>query len=252
MIDLLKCAADIGEAMLLTGGEVHRVEDSVNRMCSAMGAVRVDCFIITSSIVVTVTDMDGKDHTVTRRIKSSGTDFTKLGKLNNLSRHICSGDMKTAEEIRAQYEKIMSERGYSFATECVTYAFIAGAFTLFFGGDLAQFLVSCLIGGLTRFAVFFSDATVKNAVFAKFLSSLFVTAMAFLSVKLGICSVTDEIIIGNIMLLIPGLGFTNALRDLFTGDSIAGILRSLEAVLSAVGIAAGYFLFVFITGGAAI
>ena len=48
------------------------------------------------------------------------------------------------------------------------------------------------------------------------------------------------------------LGFTNALRDLFTGDSIAGILRSLEAVLSAVGIAAGYFLFVFITGGAAI
>ena len=51
------------------------------------------------------------------------------------------------------------------------------------------------------------------------------------------------------MLLIPGLGFTNALRDLFVGDSIAGILRSIEALLSAVGIAAGYFLFVLIAGG---
>ena len=251
MIELLKCAADIGEAMLLSGGEVHRVEDSVNRMCSAMGAARVDCFIITSSIVLTVTDAEGESHTLTRRIKSSGTDFTKLGKLNNLSRRICREKMD-AESIRSEYQKIMNEKGYSFAVECITYAFIAGAFTLFFGGNFVQFLCSFFIGGLTRFAVFFSDATVKNPIFAKFLSSFFVTAMAFLTVKLGICSATDEIIIGNIMLLIPGLGFTNALRDLFTGDSIAGILRSLEAVLSAVGIAAGYFLFVFITGGVAI
>ena len=60
---------------------------------------------------------------------------------------------------------------------------------------------------------------------------------------------TDEMIIGNIMLLIPGVGFTNAMRDLFTGDSIAGSLRFLEAALSAVVIAAGYFLFVFLAGG---
>ena len=251
MIELLKCAADIGEAMLLSGGEVHRVEDSVNRMCTAMGAVRVDCFIITSSIVLTVTDSEGKSHTLTRRIKSSGTDFTKLGKLNNLSRRICHEKM-SAEDIRRAYEAIMTERGYPLIVEFFTYAFIAGAFTLFFGGDLVQFLCSLFIGGLTRFAVLFSDATVKNPIFAKFLSAFFVTAMAALAVKTGLTDSADKIIIGNIMLLIPGLGFTNALRDLFTGDSMAGILRSLEAVLSAVGIAAGYFLFVFITGGAAI
>ena len=44
------------------------------------------------------------------------------------------------------------------------------------------------------------------------------------------------------MTLIPGIGLTNALRDLFTGDSIAGLLRSIEAVLTALAIAAGYFL----------
>ena len=92
----------------------------------------------------------------------------------------------------------------------------------------------------------------KNTIFAKFLSSFFVTVMAALAVKIGLTPAADEIIIGNIMLLIPGLGFTNALRDLFVGDSIAGILRSLEAVLSAVGIAAGYILTVLITGGVAI
>lgn len=248
MIEQLKCVADIGEQMLLSGGEVHRVEDSVGRMCKALGAVRVDCFIITSSIVVTVTDTEGDTYTVTRRITNAGTDFTKLSRLNDLSRRICKGYTEL-EKIREEYEKITSAKPYSLLVEFITYAFIAGCFTLFFGGNLAQFFISFLIGGLTRFAVYFSDITVKNAIFAKFLSAFFVTAMAFFAVKLGFSASADKIIIGNIMLLIPGLGFTNALRDLFVGDSIAGILRSIEALLSAVGIAAGYFLFALISGG---
>ena len=58
----------------------------------------------------------------------------------------------------------------------------------------------------------------------------------------------DKVIIGNIMTLIPGIGLTNAIRDLFTGDSIAGLLRSIEAVLTALSIAAGYYL-VAVQGG---
>ena len=54
--------------------------------------------------------------------------------------------------------------------------------------------------------------------------------------------------IGIIMTLIPGIGLTNALRDLFTGDSIAGLLRSIEAALTALAIAAGYFL-ISVVGG---
>ena len=44
----------IGEQMLLCGAEVHRVEDSMERVCLAFGAKRVDVFSITSSLVVTV------------------------------------------------------------------------------------------------------------------------------------------------------------------------------------------------------
>ena len=54
------------------------------------------------------------------------------------------------------------------------------------------------------------------------------------------------------MLLVSGIGFTNALRDLFSGDSVTGILRLLEAVLTALALAAGYFLVVFLTGGGAV
>ena len=67
--------------------------------------------------------------------------------------------------------------------------------------------------------------------------------------RLSLVGSVDKIIIGNIMSLIPGIGLTNALRDLFTGDSIAGLLRSIEAILIALAIAAGYFLSALLMGG---
>lgn len=57
MEKLFNYAIDIGKQMLISGAEVHRVEESISRMCHAIGAVRVDVFIITSSIVVAFTRM---------------------------------------------------------------------------------------------------------------------------------------------------------------------------------------------------
>lgn len=56
MNNFLNCVMDNGEQMLVCGAEVHRVEDSVERMCYALGVKRIDVFIITSSMVVTVCD----------------------------------------------------------------------------------------------------------------------------------------------------------------------------------------------------
>lgn len=50
----------------------------------------------------------------------------------------------------------------------------------------------------------------------------------------------DKIIIGNIMLLIPGLAFCNGLRDLIVGDTISGGLSLCNALLCALAIALGF------------
>ena len=79
MIKLIGYAMDIGEQMLISGAEVHRVEESISRICYALGAVRVDVFIITSSMVVTVHTNDGNTYTQTRRVTSTNIDFEKHG-----------------------------------------------------------------------------------------------------------------------------------------------------------------------------
>ena len=76
--------------LLADGADVRRVEQTLTRMGLAYGAVRMDVFVITSSIVLTMCFPDETSVTQTRRIeKSAVTDFRKLEAINAISRSYC-------------------------------------------------------------------------------------------------------------------------------------------------------------------
>ena len=108
--------------------------------------------------------------------------------------------------------------------------------------------VSLFVGLVVPFCLRFSEKFLSSKIFTRFLCSAVATLLAFLSVWCGIIRSVDMVIIGNIMTLVPGVGLTNALRDLLVGDSVSGLLRLIEAILMAIAIAAGYFL-VAVLGG---
>lgn len=247
MQKLFKCAMDIGEQMLISGAEVYRVEESVNRMCRSFGAKRVDVFIITSSIVVTVHTEEGETFTQTRRVTSTKFNIEKLHRLNALCREICQTKL-TAEEIYEKLEAALKYKKFPLWLEFISCAVIAGAFTLFFGGSIAETAVSLFVGALVWLCQFLARKIIPNKTFNNFYSSAIATLLAFLSVRFGLIGSMDKVIIGNIMTLIPGIGLTNAIRDLFSGDSIAGLLRFIDALLNALAIATGYYLIAVLGG----
>ena len=59
----------------------------------------------------------------------------------------------------------------------------------------------------------------------------------------------DTIMIGNIMLLIPGVLLTNSFRDFISGDMISGLLHFSEAIITAVCVAGGFIIAIILTGG---
>lgn len=245
MNKVLTTILDIGEEMLLCGAEVSRVEESLKRMGTALGADRVDAFIITSSMVVTL-HAEGRDPlTQTRRVVNTGTDIGRLHRLNDLARRVAANKL-SCDEAETELKEILKQKRYPFAFEIVSYAFISGAFTLFFGGGIIEALCSFVIGALLSLVVTFTAKTGLNKIFARLVSSFAATLLAFIFLHIGIVDGVDNIIIGNIMTLIPGVGLTTALRDLFVGDSITGLLRTIEAALFALAIAGGYFLSAFI------
>ena len=248
---LISCALDIGEQMLLSGAEVGRVEDSMRLICTAYGCTRVDAFTITSSIVVSLITADGKHITQTRRISSYKTDLTKLDKLNQLSREMCT-KKPDLEVVHEKIKVIKNSKRYPLWFECITYGAIAGAFTVFFGGSFADAGVSAIIGVVLRLIVYLNGISKVNQVFSSLLSSFAMCFLAFLCVNNGFGESIDNIVIGNIMLLIPGVGLTNSLRDLISGDIMAGVLRLCEVILIALSIAAGYILSALVIGGVGI
>ena len=247
MQKLFRCAMDIGEQMLLSGAEVHRVEESINRMCYAFGAKRVDVFIITSSMVVTVYTEEGETLTQTRRVTSMKFNIERLHRLNQLSREICEKKL-SAEEIDSKLKLAVACGQYPAWVEFLSCSAIAGAFTLFFGGGVTESVISFIVGALVWVCLFVAERIIPTRIFSKFYASAIATLLAFLALRFGWVTSMDRIIIGNIMTLIPGIGLTNAIRDLFTGDSIAGLLRLIDAVLIALAIAAGYYL-IAVPGG---
>ena len=83
------------------------------------------------------------------------------------------------------------------------------------------------------------------------ISSLLAGLLGILLSKIGVGTYADKIMIGTIMLLIPGLSFGNSIRDMLGGDIISGALRLIESLLLALMIAFGFALAILITGGAA-
>ena len=57
------------------------------------------------------------------------------------------------------------------------------------------------------------------------------------------------IVIGDIMLFIPGLSLVNGVRELFYADILTGVYRIIEALLGTGAIAVGYAAALLIGGG---
>ena len=126
----------------------------------------------------------------------------------------------------------------------------SGAFALFFGGNIYDAVISALFGILICVMQYRLTPLCKNnitfIIIASFLSgigiSLLCKPLAFLN--------PDKIMIGDIMLLVPGVAITNSVRDIFVGDTITGTMRFIECVLSSAALAAGFMLAIFVSGGA--
>lgn len=247
--ELLYLAIELGERLLLSGAEVSRVEESLTRIGKAYNAKRCDVYCTTSSIVVSVERSDGGVITQTRRITSVSTDIEKLDYLNNLSRYIAS-EKPSADDIRERLARANRIKQYHPALIIFCYALIAGSFTLFFGARTAlEIVFSFMIGGIIGVINMYGERLGLQKLILKLSCSFCACTLAFLVAKISLIPTVDNIIIGNVMSLIPGIGLTNAMRDLFTGDVNTGILRSIDALLLGVAIAAGYLLSAFLMGG---
>lgn len=236
--EVLEAAVEAGRIILESGGETYRVEETILRICRAFGIAQADCFVTPTGIIATAKDETGRDITLVKSIFTRTVNLDKISCVNDLSRHIANKGTELSE-VNKRLREIDSAAGYGAAVTLPASAIGAGIFTLLFGGDLRDAAVALVCGFLIQVMILFQKRIGVNDFFVNVTGGAAAAAVAVAAHRLGLAAHLNVIVIGSIMLLVPGMAILNAIRDTIAGDLLSGVSRAAEAMLIAAAIAVG-------------
>ena len=237
-ITLIDLASDLGYELAMSGAETFRVEESVSRVLSAYG-LDAEVFAIPNYLIVTVLTKKGLPITRMRRIGSHGNDLDSVERLSALIRSFCQHTPAPQEAQRQLKDTLANRRAYSTAVIGAGNFLGAFGYCLFFGGNLPDALCAGVCGLLVGLVTGVLGSRRVSQFFITIAAAFFMACLAYGLGAAGICRRSDAAIIGALMILVPGLLFTNAMRDIIYGDTNSGINRIVQVLLVAVALALG-------------
>lgn len=235
---LLDLATDLGYELAISGAETYRVEDSVRRVLLAYG-LEPEVAAIPGYVIVSVVTDSGKPITRMRRIGFHGNNLDAVERLNALSRRLCAEKPEPQEAIELLHQVKKAVPYYGLPMRICGHFLGAGGFGLLFGCSFPDGIFAGLLGVLICFLSGFMDRLKANPIFSTLASSFVMALTAYALNAWGIVANADTVIIGGMMILVPGLVFTNALRDMIYGDINSGINKCVQVLLIAAAMALG-------------
>jgi uncharacterized membrane protein YjjP (DUF1212 family) len=222
--------------MMESGAETYRAEDTMDRMAQSQQLTKSQSFVTPTGIM-----FSGNKELPTRlaRINKRTTDLEKIALVNGISRKLVNEEI-SLQAAYIELKKIDEEhKKYPFWIQIIAAAIASGAFLLLYGAKIVDVPPAIIAGGIGYFIADRLEEKTKIKFFAELLAALVITIIATTSVKYGVGSGVDKIIIGSVMPLVPGLLLTNAVRDLMAGHFVSGLSKGAEAFLTAFAIGAG-------------
>ena len=235
---LLDLATDLGYELAMSGAETFRVEDSISRVLKAYD-IDAEVFVIPNCMHISIEPVIGRPLTRMRRIGAHGNDLDAVEKFSGLSRKICAEH--PAPEIAEQWlrETKAGRRQYPLGIYLLG-NFLGGfGFAFLFGGGLIDALCAGFCGILVGLINLLMDKLGANQFFRIILAAFVMALPAYGLGCAGLVPNPDASVIGSLMILVPGLLFTNAMRDIIYGDTNSGINRVVQVLLIAMAIALG-------------
>lgn len=235
---LLELTTDLGYRLAMNGAETFRIEESVRRILSAYD-IESEVFAIPNCLTVSIETHDGKPMTRMRRIGFHGNDLDAVEKYNNLSRKICAEkpEPQTARDWLVDTDA--SIRSYKLPVLLLGNFLGAFGFSIVFGSTLPDGICSGLSGILIGLINHYLRKLNVNPFFTTIAASFIMAFASYTMGAVGLAKNTDTVIIGALMILVPGLIFTNAMRDIIFGDTNSGMNRIIQVLLIAAAIALG-------------
>lgn len=235
---LLELVTELGYRLAMNGAETFRVEESINLILKTYG-LEAEAFAIPNCLTVSIETADGMPMTRMRRIGYHGNDLDAVERYSNLSRRICAQKPEPQTAMQWLKETDASRVSYSQGIFLLGNFLGAAGFAVFYGGGLLDSLCAGICGILVGLIGKFMDGLHANQFFRTITAAFVMALIAYGFGDFGIAENADAVIIGTLMILVPGLLFTNAMRDIIYGDTNSGVNRIVQVFLIAAALALG-------------
>ena len=235
---LLDLVSDLGYELAMSGAETSRVEETITRVLSTYG-VGSEVFAIPNYFLITIQTEDGTPITRMRRIGYHGNDLYGVELFSDLSRKLCQHHPQLHDAMLWLEDTKNKKAVFTFPVLLLGYFLGAFGFGIFLGGSFPDGICAGLCGIVAGTVSTIAVRQNANPFFHTIAASFFMALLAYGFGAFGVAPNADAVTIGALMILVPGLLFTNAMRDIIYGDTNSGINRIVQVLLVAVALALG-------------
>ena len=235
---LLDVALKLGYRLAMSGAETFRVEESITRVLSTYN-IQSETFAIPNCLTVSILTEEGKPLTRMCRIGFHGNDLDSVERYSNLSRRICSEKPTPQEAVALLNEADAQKKVYKLPGYLIGNFLGAFGFGLFFGGSFRDGICAGICGIFVGLVNKGLNGLKVNQFFNSIACSFLLALTAYLMGFFHLADNSEPVTIGALMILMPGLIFTNAMRDIIFGDTNSGVNRIVQMVMIASAVALG-------------
>jgi uncharacterized membrane protein YjjP (DUF1212 family) len=236
--DVIDLALWAGQLLLQNGAESARVEETVHRLGTALGAHWMDILVSPNAILVT-TISDQEFRTKIRRVVSMGVNMQIVTEVRTLVHQVERGQID-----RVGTRVTLTRLGhlkpqYSRWMVVVMIGLGCAAFSRLFGGDWPVFFVTFFAAGIAQFVRQELQRRYFNSLIVVVVTSFIASLIAGLASVYKLSPQPQFALIASVILLVPGIHLVNAMRDLIAGHLVTGIVRGVVGGMVSLGIALG-------------
>ena len=230
---VLETASLAGHILLENGAEIARVEETMERIARHYGVESQNFFVLSNGIFTT----GQTGYAKVEFIPFKGSQLERVAAVNQISRDIEAGRY-TVEQARERLLEIRASRPKPAWEQILGSAVGSAGFCMIFGGGLLDAAAAFVVGMLLWAFVVFPGSRMSKPI-ANIVGSALATLLCIVFERIGFGVSLGNMIVGSLIPLIPGVAFTNGIRDIADEDYIAGATRLLDAIMVFFCIAAG-------------
>ena len=233
---------ETGTILMEGGAEIYRVEETMRHMAAALQMTDFSAYVVNRGIIASGTNRHGIHEAKATSVPETNIHLGKIEAVNALSRNIEQQKEQSSQNVAQRLKEIRTMLDLPFGSVLLAYFFGAGCFSYAIGSPTEDALAAAIAGLVMGLALRWGRRYIRTNVLLTILGSAVVAVSANVFYFCGFGHHRGLIILGALMLLVPGATFVNSVREFAQNNYATGLTLLMSALLTCISIAVGVAL----------